>query len=90
MNNLQEYQCKSHHECRLGLWYSEQMAHFSGNAAFRAIESPHAAFHTAAADFIAATRAGDADAAKRALDSLENAGSEVIAALDVFAKTGAQ
>ncbi|MDR2839588.1 MAG: CZB domain-containing protein [Azonexus sp.] len=87
MNNPQEYQCKTHNECRLGVWFNQQLANFRDNLTFRAIEAPHAAFHSAAAEFIGATRADDGVAANRALDNLERAGGEVIAALDGFART---
>jgi hypothetical protein len=87
VNNPQEYQCKTHNECRLGVWFNQQLANFRDNLTFRAIEAPHAAFHSAAAEFIGATRADDGVAANRALDNLERAGGEVIAALDGFART---
>ncbi|MDR2187718.1 MAG: CZB domain-containing protein [Azonexus sp.] len=86
VRNPQEYQCKTHNECRLGMWYNQQLANFRDNAAFRSIEAPHAAFHAAAAEFIGAIRAHDEIVAGRALDDLERAGGEVIAALDEFAR----
>jgi len=77
--------CKSHTECRLGLWYYAQQVNYRGNSAFVAIDTPHANFHRAAAEFLAAVRSDDIGTASQALDRMDRASGEVFRALEAFA-----
>ena len=80
------YACLNHTECRLGNWYYEEMADFSDNAAFKAIEGPHLKVHEAANEVLLAARNNDYQAASKHLDLMERYSRETTHALDVFAK----
>lgn len=81
------YRCADRNECRLGKWYNDQGRNYADNPAFKAIDSPHAAFHASAARFLAAIREQDARSADAALEQIERASNEVFRALEAFAES---
>ena len=82
------FACLDHTQCRFGEWYYTMQTELQDNAAYRAIEKPHADFHRAANEFLDAARRGDAGAIARALEALDRTSTETTRALDAFAAAG--
>ena len=88
IKNPQECTCLNHTECRLGQWYYSQQESFKESKTFKAIETPHTQFHSAANDFLSAIRNDDQRMANTALNLLDQASFDVFQAIENFAQEG--
>ncbi|WP_018153063.1 methyl-accepting chemotaxis protein [Leeia oryzae] len=75
-----------HTHCRLGKWYYEgEGLHHAHQPAYRAMNAPHLQLHQHVQYAIRSFRAGDADAMLGAVQQMEQAGDQVLAALEQMA-----
>jgi methyl-accepting chemotaxis protein len=75
-----------HHGCRLGQWYdSVRVPEIRDNAAFRALEPPHAAVHEAGRRALRLHLAGDVAACRGALSEMNAASAGVMEQIDALA-----
>nr|WP_086940162.1 methyl-accepting chemotaxis protein [Thaumasiovibrio occultus] len=79
-----ESQLVTHHDCRLGKWYSEHRDNLLGQGIepFRSLEEPHKQVHQFGADALAAKRQGNEQQMQRCLQQMESASDQVVNYLD--------
>ena len=80
----------SHNECRLGKWYyqGEGRTLFSRLPGYREMEGPHKQVHDNALAALNASAGGDAQRTLQALAKMESASMEVLANLELMARSG--
>lgn len=83
-HNLDSSQVADHHRCRLGIWYDgkKEDPELAKLPSFLALASAHEAVHLQASQALHSLSAGDEQKALEAMESLQHASAEVVAALD--------
>jgi hypothetical protein len=78
-----------HRRCRLGQWHAngEGREHYAHLPGFQEIEMPHAAMHRAAAEALTALRNGSMQSGIDAIGRMEDAGRNLVEALDRLASS---
>ncbi|MEN2977201.1 methyl-accepting chemotaxis protein [Tistrella bauzanensis] len=83
---LADRELTDHHSCRLGRWYyGDQSAAWRGDAAFRALEAPHAAVHDHGREAARLMAAGRPREAMAAIGRMEVASQDVLRLLNQIA-----
>ena len=80
----------AHTDCRLGKWYyqGEGLACFSQLPGYREMETPHKRVHDQAIAALTAASAGDPQRMLPAVEAMESASLDVLAALELMAHSG--
>ena len=86
-NDWKSADVPDHLTCRLGKWYGNiKIQAIREHPAYIAMEEPHKVVHSAAKKALEAKKAGDDEAAFRALQEMDTAGEQVIAHLNSLTK----